>query len=33
MFRHCIEGHGLVRTIGDRQTVGLDHLIGLFQPC
>mgnify|MGYP001852612538 CR=1 FL=1 len=31
-FRHCIEGHGLVRTIGDRQMVGLDDLLGLFQP-
>lgn len=22
----------LVRTIGERWTVGLDHLVGLFQP-
>ena len=21
-FRHCVEGHGLVRTIGDRQLLG-----------
>ena len=30
-FRHCVEGHGLVRTVGDRWTVGLDDLIGLYQ--
>ena len=33
MFRKCVEGHGLVRTIGDRQTVGLDEMLsdlGLF---
>ena len=29
MFRHHVEGHGLVRTIGDRQTVELDDLVGL----
>jgi len=28
MFRCCSEGHGLVRAIGSRWTVGLD----LFQP-
>ena len=31
-FRHCVEGRGLVRTIGDRWLVGLDDLVGLFQP-
>ena len=31
-FRHCIEGQGVVRTIGDGWTVGLDDLVGLFQP-
>ena len=31
MFRRCVERHGLVRTIGDRWTVGLDDLVGLFQ--
>ena len=31
-FRHFIERHGLVRTIGDRWMVGLDDLVGLFQP-
>ena len=31
-FRHCVEGHGLVKTIGDRQMVGLNDLVGLFQP-
>ena len=31
-FRRCIEEHGLVRTIGDRWTVGLDDLVGLFHP-
>jgi len=30
--RHCVEGHGLVRTIGDRWTAGLDDPVGLFQP-
>ena len=29
-FRRCVEGHGLVRTIGDRWTIGLDDLGGLF---
>lgn len=31
MFRYCVEGHGLARIIGDRQTAGLDDLVGLFQ--
>ena len=31
-FRHRVEGHGLVRTMGDGWTVGLDDLGGLFQP-
>jgi len=31
-FRRCFEGRGLVRTIGDRWLVGLDDLVGLFQP-
>ena len=31
-FRLCVEGRVLVRTIGDRWTVGLDDLVGLFQP-
>jgi len=26
----CTEGHGLVGNIGDRWTVGLDDLVGLF---
>jgi len=31
MFRCCVdEGHGLVRTTGDRWPVGLDDLVGLF---
>ena len=30
MFRYCVEGHSLVRTIGDGWMVGL---VGLFQPC
>ena len=30
--RSCVEGHALVKAIGDRQTVGLDDLVGLFQP-
>jgi len=30
--RRCVEGHGLVRIIGDGWTVGLDDLGGLFQP-
>ena len=32
MFRHCTEEHGLAGDIGDRWTVGLDDLRGLFQP-
>jgi len=31
-FRSCVEGCGLVRTIGDWWMVGLDDLVGLFQP-
>ena len=31
-FRHYVEGHGLVRTIGDQQMVRLDDLVCLFQP-
>ena len=31
-FGCCVEGHGLVRTIGDGWMVGLDHPVGLFQP-
>ena len=31
-FRCCVEGCALVRAIGDRWTVGLDDLAGLFQP-
>jgi len=31
MFRGCGEGHGVVRTIGDKWTVGRGDL-GLFQP-
>ena len=27
----CVEGHGLARTIGEGQMVGLDP-VGLFQP-
>jgi len=27
----CVEGHSLERTIGDRWTVGVDNLVGLFQ--
>ena len=30
--RCCTEGRGLVGTIGDRWTVGLDDLGDLFQP-
>ena len=30
-LRCCTKGHGLVGNIGDRQTVGLDDLGGLFQ--
>ena len=32
VFRCCVEGQGLVRTIGDKRTVGLGDLVGLFQP-
>ena len=32
MFRCCTEGFGLVGNIGERWTVGLDDLGGLFQP-
>ena len=32
MFRHCVEGHALVGTTGDMWMVGLDDLVGLFQP-
>ena len=32
MFGHCVEGHGSVRTVSDRLTVGLDDLVGLSQP-
>ena len=31
MFRCCVEGHGLERTISDWWVVGLDDLEGLFQ--
>ena len=31
-FGCCVEGHGLARTIGDGQMVGLDDPVGLFQP-
>jgi len=31
-FRHCVEGHSLVRTIGGGWMVGLDDLVGLFHP-
>ena len=30
-FGCCVEGHGLVRTIGDGWTVGLGDPVGLFQ--
>jgi len=32
MFGCCVEGHGLARTTGDGQMVGLDDPVGLFQP-
>ena len=32
MFGRCVEGHGLMRTIGDRWMVGLGDPVGLFQP-
>ena len=33
VFKECLdtEGHGLVRTISDRRTVGVDDLVGLYQ--
>ena len=31
-FECCVEGHGLVRTIGEGRMVGLDDPVGLFQP-
>ena len=31
-FGCCVEGHGLTRTIGEGQMVGLDDPVGLFQP-
>ena len=31
MFRHCVEGHGLVSMVG-LWMVGLDDPGGLFQP-
>ena len=30
--RCCVEGRGLMRTIGDGRMVGLDDPVGLFQP-
>jgi len=33
MFGRCVEEYGLVRTVGDGWNVGLDDLVGLFQPC
>lgn len=32
MFRCCSKGHGLVGNTGGEWTVGLDGLVGLFQP-
>ena len=32
MFGRCVEGHGLVRSIGDGWMVGLGDPVGLFQP-
>ena len=32
MFGRCVEGHGLLRTIGDGWMVGLGDPVGLFQP-
>ena len=32
VFGCCVEGHGLLRTIGDGRMVGLDDPVGLFQP-
>jgi len=31
-FGRCVEGCGLVRTLGDGWMVGLDGLVGLFPP-
>jgi len=31
-FRFCTEGNVLVENIGDRWKIGLNDLIGLFQP-
>jgi len=31
-FGRCVEGHGLVGTIGEGRMVGLDDTVGLFQP-
>jgi len=31
-FGCCVEGHGLERTIGEGQMVGMDDPVGLFQP-
>ena len=31
-FGYCVEGHGLVRSIGDGWLVGLGDPVGLFQP-
>ena len=31
-FGCCVEGHGLLRTIGDGWMVGLGDPVGLFQP-
>lgn len=27
MFRRCVEGHNLVRTVGDKWMVGLDVIL------
>jgi len=32
VFGRCVEGHGLMRTIGDGWMVGLGEPVGLFQP-
>ena len=31
-LRHCVKGRGLVRTVVDWWMVGMDDLVGLFQP-
>ena len=31
-FGRCVEGHGLMRTIGDGWMVGLGGHVGLFKP-